>query len=60
MFIKQVINYEIDALEADLIVSDGKHDLMCYAQPFEDIAQSFYLSAFRPDNVFRAEKNVVI
>ena len=55
MDIKKIIDYEIDAHEADLIVSDGKHDLLCYAQPFENPECSFRLIAFRADNIVIAD-----
>lgn len=35
MFVKKIVQFDEDALEAVVIVSDGVHELMCYAQPFE-------------------------
>ena len=57
MYIKGIVHIDRDALEADVVVSDGVFDLLCYAQPFEAAdAESLELSltAFLSQNLMRA------
>ena len=52
MFIKKIIDYDIEAQEADLLISDNRFELICYAHPFERKEnKSFKLIAFC-DNAF--------
>ena len=45
--------------EADILVSDGKYEILCYALPYSagDKEKDFTLSAFMSENVMRALKN---
>ncbi len=45
--------------EADVVVSDGKYQILCYACPYCDDGRKgrFMLSAFMSGNVMRALKN---
>lgn len=54
MFVKKIVQFDEDALEAVVIVSDGVHELMCYAQPF-DKKDKFTLLAFMCSNIYRVE-----
>lgn len=62
MFIKKVIDYDQDAFEADLIVSDGTFDLLCYAQPFDiaDIDEPFELTPLDYSDVMTCEERYVV
>lgn len=58
MYIKEIKDYDIDALEADIIVTDGQYEIMCYAQPFGNKEKkSFKLFAFDCSDVMRAIEN---
>ena len=35
MFVKEIKDYDIFSDEADIIISDGKYDLLCYCFPTE-------------------------
>ena len=59
MFVKKIVQFDEDALEAVVIVSDGVHELMCYAQPF-DKKEEFTLLAFMCSNIYRAENNCFV
>lgn len=37
MFVKQVKDFDINSYEADVIVSDGYYEIMCYCHPLENI-----------------------
>lgn len=56
MFIKKIIDYDEEAQEADVIISDGENDLMCYAQPFniKDRNKPFNLFAMLDSDVVRS------
>ena len=54
MYVKEVIDYDPSAQEADIIISDGQFDIMTYAQPFYDKYKTFELYAFSPENILRA------
>lgn len=45
--------------EADILVSDGKYEILCYALPYSagDKEKDFTLSVFMSENVMRALKN---
>lgn len=59
MYITKIKDYDIEAKEADIIVSDGKYEILCYAQPFENKTNSsFILSAFRDDNIMRGLEEI--
>lgn len=46
MYIQNIVNYDEDAQEASIIVTDGVAKILCYAQPFTNRASQFVLSAF--------------
>lgn len=56
MKIKEILNYDMDSKEADILVSDGLHDILCYSFMFEN-KQNFCLVANSPSNIVMAEKN---
>ena len=58
MYIKKIVSYDEVAREADLIISDGKYDLMVYAQPFltKYKDEKFKLIAFTADNIMTIDK----
>ena len=60
MLIKTIREYDEEAKEADVVVSDGQHEILCYAQPFENNNTSFVLLAFDDDNIMRALKNTYV
>ena len=58
--IKEIINYDIEAQEADVLISDGQFEILCYAQPY--LPETFKapdhaLSAFMTENVLRVSEN---
>lgn len=58
MFIKEIKNYDVEAQEADIVVSDGKNSILCYAHPFkikENIIFSLY--AFGAKEIMKVNKN---
>lgn len=58
MFLKEVLDFDIEAKEADIIVSDGVNDILCYAQPYENNKIPFKLFAFRANNIIRTSEEV--
>lgn len=56
MKIKEILNYDMDSKEADILVSDGLHDILCYSFMFEN-KQNFCLVVNSPSNIVMAEKN---
>ena len=58
MYIKEIISYDEEAREADLIISDGKYEIMSYAQPFlkEYTNDKFILIAFDSDDIMTIDK----
>ncbi len=56
MIIKEIIEYDEAAQEADILVTDGQHEILCYAHPFinQDI-NKFMLEAFMTENVIKVE-----
>ena len=53
----KILNYDEEAREADVLVTDGRFELLCYAHPFtpDDSAKhNRPLSAFIKENVMRA------
>lgn len=57
MYIKEILCYDVESQEADILVSDGQYDLLCYAQPFskeDSQKRPFSISAFMTGNVMRA------
>ena len=66
MFVKEIKDYDSFSAEADIIVSDGKYDLLCYCHPVENCitgAKVLSLNALFAKNVklcfnanFRIEK----
>lgn len=60
MFVKSILNFEKASKEAELIVSDGKYNILCNAWEFDDNNPNFYLSGFFVKNIMRAYKNEYI
>lgn len=56
MFIKKINDYDIEAREADIIISDGEYEILCYAQPFINKNAKFTLCAFEADNIIRSSE----
>ena len=60
MYIKELLNYDEEAHEADIVISDGQFDLLCYAHPFisgEYKELKAPLSAFMSENIMRTSEN---
>lgn len=55
MHVREILRRDEDAMEADIIVSDGEHQLLCYAHPFTE-SEQFTLSAFMPDHIMAADE----
>ncbi len=54
MYISRIVDYNEDAQEATVIVSDGHYQLMCYAQPFSK-KEKFTLMAYNCSNIMTCE-----
>ena len=58
MYIKRILSYDKEGLEADVLISDGQQDLLCYAQPFDgDKNTKFQLTTFGCGDVVRSYDN---
>ncbi len=60
MHIKKILRYDREAKEADILISNGTFELLCYAMPYqtEDFNKSNnLLYAFMTENVMRATEN---
>ena len=55
MFIKKIIDYDRSAGEADVLISDGRYEILCYAHPFENKNKRFSLVSFMAKGVKRIE-----
>ena len=56
----QILNYDEDAQEADVLLLDGQFELLCYAHPYtpdDSKALNKSLSAFMTENIMRALEN---
>ena len=59
MFIKEIRDYDVEAKEAEIVVSDGQFEVMTYAWPFENTQSGkFRLNAFMTDQVMRATRKI--
>ncbi len=63
MYIKDIKDYDKFSGEADLIVSDGKYEILCYCFPIEtcvkDLKVQSLLSLFA-DNIFKVKSRKYI
>ena len=64
MFVKKIVDYDRSAGEADVLISDGRYEILCYAHPFENKNKRFSLISFMAKGVkhieareFKAEKS---
>lgn len=57
MFIKEIRDYDKDALEADILISDSMNEVLCYAHSFVNFHEDFSLKAFMTKNIMRALDN---
>lgn len=56
MKIKEILNYDKEAKEADMLISDGEFEILCYAFPFENKnPNNFTLEAFMTKDIIRVE-----
>lgn len=60
MYIKEILHYDEESREADVFISDGQFELLCYVHPY--IPDGFDklkspLSAYMTENVMRALEN---
>lgn len=51
MFIKEIKEYDKISQEADIIVSDGQFEILCYAHPFELKKSKWVLSTLFAENI---------
>lgn len=57
MEIKEILDYDINAKEADILISDGQNEILCYAYPFENRNHNnFMLEAFMAKDAIKVEK----
>ena len=56
MFIRKIIDYDKDVGEADILVTDGQYEIICYVQLFENKNKHFSLFSFLTKDVKRIEK----
>ena len=57
MEIKEILDYDINAKEADILISDGQNEILCYAYPFENKNHNnFMLETFMAKDVMRIEE----
>lgn len=54
MITKQILHFDETAQEAEILVTDGKYAVKCYAYPFSDVDAPFSLYGFMTENVMRA------
>lgn len=52
-----VCDYDEDAQEADILVSDGNFSVLCYAHPFVTGDAKFELICFMAEDIMRAPDN---
>ena len=57
MYIKNIKEYDIEANEAEIIVSDGYYEILCYAQPFEKKDGQFTLLGFMAKDIRKSLNN---
>ncbi len=58
MYIKKIIDYDADSQEGDVIVTDGKFEIKCFAIDFSGRCDvSFNLSAFGCYDIMTASNN---
>lgn len=60
MYLKAIQDYDEFSNEADLIISDGEYDLLCYCHPTELYAigtSIISISSFCADNIMRTKSN---
>ena len=59
MFIKRIDSFDNDSGEADLIVTDGIHELLCYCCPFENESEIMpnikLIESFLCENIMRVD-----
>ena len=55
MFVKKIIDFDQSAGEADVLISDGQYEILCYAHPFENKNKRFSLISFMAKDVERIE-----
>lgn len=46
MFIKEIIDYDRNTGEADVLITDAQYEILCYAYPFENKNKQFTLNTF--------------
>ncbi len=57
MYIKEVVDYYQEGQEADILVTDGQFDILCYAQPYSGKYNSnFSLAPLDYSDIMTASK----
>ena len=56
MQMKEIYDYDPEAQEANVLVTDGKYEILCYASSFKNSNKNFELSAFMVESVIKADK----